>query len=280
MNKIMKKLCCGVVLGCGLFSFSGCTSSQMLSESQIEDLLRIANNADDFMDKSLDLLEGKDEVLDVDEAYNLVVKTFISFDVNVDGIRNNAMVEVEEADVTTMFYYYKNSNGEYNYIVTEIDKQNNESVVMGYYEKINGNEKKVYEIRPYSKPSVIDVSSKYPCVDAYFANGYYNSEVFYIIGKDAIKSTQLLDNGNYLISFYFINVEFNNDYASTNNNGMYELEISKDAKIVRNRVVTTTISERESDSYDYSELRANEKFSYGTVTDEKIAALIASIENK
>lgn len=116
MKKLNKVLCLGAFAAASVMPLSGCNLfSQNLSEEQIDKLMYALDNADSFMDESLDLLEKSNEKLNNEEAYNLVRLARKYLYLNKDGVRDNLKVTIDrteqgERSVGTVSIYTDSNN--------------------------------------------------------------------------------------------------------------------------------------------------------------------------
>ena len=119
MKKIAKKIGCSLLALGGLVSLTGCNYSKIsLTEEQINNLITVADNADKFMNETLNLLEGENEKIDIEQAYKLFDLARTKFDLNYDGIRDNVILEAHNPNYTFRTYYYKDSVGQKYYFQT------------------------------------------------------------------------------------------------------------------------------------------------------------------
>ena len=113
----MKKLGLCVLVLAGLFSLAGCNlSGKSLSDEQIDKLMYLADSADNFMDESLKLLDSQKKELDIEEGYRLYQTALVNFDLNVDGIRDNVIIESTEDGTVSTVQYFKTSDDKYVYL--------------------------------------------------------------------------------------------------------------------------------------------------------------------
>lgn len=277
MNSKLKKICCGIVAGLGLLSLTGCNSvSSKLSDDQINNLLTIADNADKFMDETMDLLEGANEKIDLDQAYRVYERAILEFDLNVGGKRDNLILEQYQNGVLGGYvYYYKNANGQYHHINMDVNSQNVVTPTTAQYETIEDTSKKVYVRKDQGMGyEVNDYSEEYPSVDAYLMK---NDELIgntLSYGKENINSVEVLENGNYLISFCRNEVNLDTSANNVADMEITKVEISKDYNIIQVNTNIVYAYDYAGDGMFYNGGNAVVKLNYGMLNDDKIEDII------
>lgn len=284
MNKKIKTLCLGALLGTSVFGFTGCNLFQQdLSQSQIDKLLYIADNADNFMDETMDLLKGANAKIDIDEARKLLEITTINLTTNKDGIVDNFIVDTGKYG---KMYYYTDENDCRYYFETRISDDGEEELYRAVYDVIkveSGYERRyVYHFRDddglYAKYEITDITNRYSSALAYtLSNSLDFSEL--IDERFSINSVKVLENGNYLITAYATNIEADNndeDYQRLTTT-LVNYEVTPDEKLVSYKYNSVDYSKETgyADSAGYNTSVAN--FKYNEITKEQVQEFMTFI---
>lgn len=263
----MKKLGLCVLVLAGLFSLAGCNlSGKSLSDEQIDKLMYLADNADNFMDESLKLLDSQKKELDIEEGYRLYQTALVNFDLNVDGIRDNVIIEGTEDGTVSTIQYFKTSDGKYVYLW---DITTNEGKKL---DKVVYTDNNI--VYSYNSGEIESYQYKYGSVDEYLLDG----ELFMVdwLGrsKDAITKVKLLEGGNYELTFVVndINLEQSADNIDLS---LSKFVVSKDAKII-SLDLNIMYSYKWSDGeMFYNSEKSSIKFIYGGVDENYINSQVA-----
>lgn len=264
---IFKALGIGALACLGMATFTGCSLD--LSQSQMDKLMYTVENADTFMEESLDLLNKQNANLDLDEAFRLFNLAKARYLLNDDGMRDNLKLTINICldDGTT-------NNGVLKFFKTEdcdVCLSEGTSVTESRKALTYVDSDDVYIYRKdssgYSKTLVEE--------DVSGIEYYWNTTMcpFTLLeaGKDDIIKCELLDNGNYKITL-LIEAIHETDTRTYRYYQLYELELTSDATVVSEYMQEGkcdgegTLIEKVSGTVTYE---------YGVVTESDIADLLA-----
>jgi len=216
-KKVIKTLGVGALLCAGAFTFAGCSlnaEDKALVENKVAELQQqlAENNA---------LLEEQNNLINqqllVDRAWGLIQTALAELLINIDGVRDNLVMEYTLAQETSIQVFYKTSSGDY------VFAQDNHVV----YEDNSG----MYSYRYNDKD---DLYEKVKLGDWNSMEVYFVEELnsFNFVGdatKENITSVEILNNGDYKITIvYNRNKEL--EYTSQQVATILELVISPDGK--------------------------------------------------
>jgi len=306
-NKIFKALGVGAVATLGLFTFTGCS----LSDSEKAKLMNELDNATEYMEETIDQLKEQNKKLKeqnqtakleleeskkendilqnyleelqnenakitAKEAFNKLLIAEYKLNTNYEGIRNNLKIIGTENNDNNNWYaeyvktfYQSESNG---FIYNEkecYENHNVELLVYEYDEKVYGYEKDLEDSDDYSKA----IFENYASSETYALRslGVVDGE----LSVHDIKSVEILENGNYKITFIFTrNDVISGEYISDIDE-IIEYEITRDCEFVEATLISMGRKSKEQGSgYDCEKRISTIRFEYGVITEDYINGLL------
>lgn len=261
-NKILKGLGIGALACLGVFTFAGCSIE--LSQDQIDKVMYTVDNADTFMDETLDLLNKQNAELDQEEAWDLYKLAQAKFKLNVDGIRDN----VKMTSRFGIIYLYDTASDGY-VMISAYDEEYGVQFADNYniysFSSIDGNHSK----------KLLDIDNSGQGCEAYISWNNFSHSTMYGVQEEDIVSCQKLDNGNYKITFLsetLIDEEENNSVSTV----LLVVEVSADARIISETSQYAMIGDYHNNGgISYFDSPVTVVYEYGVVTEADIAEYLA-----
>lgn len=237
---ILKTLGVGAVATLGLFTMAGC--SVKLTDEQIEKVMYTVDNSDQFMKDTLNLLEKQNAQLDLDEAWNLYKLASTKFLLNEDGIRNNLKVVMTCFDEYSEVVDYSQVHNFYSHAGQDVFSVEFEG--LGYnivYNDFDGDDELIYYY--YNYDGDIHKGLQGNGIIEQYATVNINFSTLYGVTKEQIVSCEILENGNYKLTFVNERLEEQENEETIKYLSIFNLEISKDAKFISEKVSTGLFNE-------------------------------------
>lgn len=266
-NKALKILGVGALALVGTASLTGCSinNDQMkLLEDKVAQIGQYAEylnqklaDANQKLDEQNDLIEEQSNLINqqtlVDRAWGLLQTAQAKLMMNIDGVRDNLVMENTVGGQTQTQEFYKTQSGINVYCDSNKFVYGDSTGVYRYDEGHN------------------TIKIGYDRIE-----NYYNYlRVFEITGgvlnKERITSVEILENGDYKVN---LACNFENEDGSCN--GVYCYIVSSDARMI-SLSGSTFRGDRESE-WSYLTLNASYKFKYGEVNVEQILTKLAEAQ--
>lgn len=260
-KNILKGLGVGALACFGMLTFTGCSVD--LTKDQIDKLIYTVESSDKFMQDALDLLEKENAKLNAEQAWNLYKLAKTKLFLNDNGVRDNFKATLN--DVNSLCFY-KTSNGDY------VAFNAGGDVLNVTYEE----DGKVYEYykdeRGVSKSELGDGEvEQYLYYDLPYCN-------YVDVKEEDIVSCDILENGNYKITFLNTWSDDPESYAQTN---LIEIEISKEAKFIKERILICSqiLDDDQNHEYYSFEEEMLVDYEYNVITDEDVSSYLLEAKN-
>ena len=263
-NNIIKALGVGTLAFVGAFTFAGCSlnaEDKALVENKVAELQQQLEEQNNLLEQQNNLINQQ---LLVDKAWGLIQTAQAKLLINIDGARDNLVIEQTVGDQTRRQEFYKTEAGDY--VFVEDDnvryKEADQSGVYRYSMSMeNGDRDKKNKL-------------KYTNMEAYFAE----EKTFDLTSsflKENITNVEIMGNGDYKVTFVY-NRDDELEYSSQLVSSVLEIVVTSDAKFIS---VTNSIvqvqkwegnehSDEECHAFVYLNMKAELK--YGEVNIEDI----------
>lgn len=267
-KKVVKSLGVGALLCAGAFTFAGCSlnaEDKALVENKVAELQQQLEENNSLLEQQNNLINQQ---LLVDRAWGLIQTAQAKLLLNIDGIRDNLVMEQSVGEYTSIQVFYKTTSGDY------VFSQDNHVV----YEDNSG----IYSYRYNDKEAFYEKVelSDYNRMEVYFVEQLNSFNFVGDATKENITSVEILNNGDYKIKVVYNRIE-ELEYTSQQVSTILELVISPDGKCVSVHQSNINIQKWEGNDDEGDETAAwiskdlIVKFKYGAVDVEEVLTKLA-----
>ena len=237
-----------------------------LKEKETETNAKL-DEQNDLLEQQSNLLKEQNNLINqqllVDRAWGLIQTAQAKLLMNIDGVRDNLIMEQTLGQETSIQEFYKTTSGDY------VFAQNNHVV----YEDNSG----IYSYRHNDKEAFYEKVelSDYNCMEVYFVEELNSFNFVGDATKENITSIEILNNGDYKIKIVYNRIK-ELEYTSQQVSTILELVISSDGKCVSAHQSNINIQKWEGNDDEADETAAwiskdlIVKFKYGEVNVEEV----------
>jgi hypothetical protein len=282
-KRILKGIGVGTLACVGLFGLTGCAKVE-ISQDKFNDLVEIAEKADDFMQNqntNLEKLVEEANKMTKEEIWNLAKTADFNMMTNANGVRDNVLATMESLEgdtIETMECMYYNTDEmkvfAECYDGAELWYQTNESnVILADIDENDDN----YEC----EPSVDDRGEHADfddCIGVY--RGAFGVNLFDLT-YEKFNHYEILDNGNFALTYLDYDYNYQDETKETNYEKfliIYTCEYSLDGKLIslklENKLIDTEGEITSPETFRCGKIT----FEYGAVDTELVESWVALAE--
>ena len=282
-KKIMAGVGIGLALCAGAGMLTGCTDIN-LSQSQVDKIVTVVDNSDQFMKDSMDLLNKQNKKLDKSEAYDLLRLAEVRAQLQLNDMMENIRITITDSlsdnwQVADVVMYDST-----HYAVLQKSSEWGEDYTLeySYTKEVDGAQKdymRTYKSAKFDNKNLPVENSDPELIEEEYKLGYsmpgqfaslfeITSERGYNVKEEDVCKVETLENGNYLI--YAISVVEGETNTLKHH---FEIELTEDAEFVRLNCSSAAFDESGNMSGKTSAM--NFAFEKGVVNKDAMKELIA-----